>query len=89
VRKHGLQVIFEFSANAFVQHQVRNMVGALVYIGKGAHPPEFIQTLLAKKDRKLSPPTFSPQGLYLTYVTYDEKWGLPSPKQDTLDFVQV
>lgn len=90
VRKHGLNVIFEFSANAFVQHQVRNMVGALVYIGKGAHPPEFIQMLLAKKDRKLSPPTFSPQGLYLTHVTYDEKWELPSPpQQEALDYLQV
>ena len=60
------------------RHQVRNMIGALVYIGKGAHPPEYIKALLQKRDRTLSPPTFSPNGLYLTGVSYDEKWGLPN-----------
>lgn len=69
---------FDFSANAFLQHQVRNMIGALIYVGKGTYPPEYIKVLLDKRDRTLSPPTFSPNGLYLTGVTYDEKWGLPS-----------
>lgn len=70
--------IFEFTANAFLQHQVRNMVGALVYIGKGAHPPSYMKELLLKRDRTLSPPTFSPNGLYLTEVGYESKWGLPT-----------
>lgn len=69
--------IFDFCANAFLHHQVRNMVGALVYIGKGRYPPVFIRELLALGDRKMAPPTFSPAGLYLTGVAYAEKWGLP------------
>lgn len=73
----GQYFIFEFTANAFLQHQVRNMIGALVYIGKGAHPPSYMQELLQKRDRTLSPPTFSPHGLYLTGVEYDAKWALP------------
>ncbi|NOT16314.1 MAG: tRNA pseudouridine(38-40) synthase TruA [Methylotenera sp.] len=77
VRQVGCYFIFNFSANAFLHHQVRNMIGALVYVGKGANPPEYIQDLLQQKDRTLSPPTFSPNGLYLTGVGYDEKWGLP------------
>lgn len=77
VKKIGNYFIFEFSANAFLQHQVRNMLGALVYIGKGAYPPEYMQELLQKRDRTLSPPTFSPNGLYLTAVSYDAKWNLP------------
>ncbi|PKO45093.1 MAG: tRNA pseudouridine(38-40) synthase TruA [Betaproteobacteria bacterium HGW-Betaproteobacteria-22] len=77
VRKIDDYFIFDFSANAFLQHQVRNMVGALIYIGKGAHPPEYIKALLQNKDRTLSPPTFSPAGLYLTGVGYDQKWALP------------
>jgi tRNA pseudouridine38-40 synthase len=85
VRIVGPYFVFNFTANAFLQHQVRNMIGALVYIGKGAHPPEYIQTLLALKDRTVSPPTFSPNGLYLTGVGYDEKWGLPA----TLRFIQT
>jgi tRNA pseudouridine38-40 synthase len=76
IQAHNEFIIFNFTANAFLQHQVRNMVGALVYVGKGKYPPEFIKNLLENKDRTLSPPTFSPSGLYLTGVAYDEKFGL-------------
>lgn len=79
--------IFDFTANAFLQHQVRNMIGALIYVGKGAHPPEYIKTLLQLKDRTVSPPTFSPTGLYLTGVGYDAKWGLPQTGNQTLKIV--
>lgn len=77
VKMTGKYFVFEFTANAFLQHQVRNMIGALVYIGKGAYPSEYMKELLQKRDRTLSPPTFSPHGLYLTGVAYDHKWGLP------------
>jgi tRNA pseudouridine38-40 synthase len=76
------RLVFNFCANAFLHHQVRNMVGALVYIGKGNYPPEFIQQLLLSRDRTLAPPTFSPDGLYLTGVGYDVKWGLPFVRRD-------
>jgi tRNA pseudouridine38-40 synthase len=86
INAHGAFIIFNFSANAFLQHQVRNMVGALVYVGKGKYPPEFIKSLLENKDRTLSPPTFSPSGLYLTGVAYDEKFALPNT-QHTLTLI--
>ena len=85
VIQHGEQFIFEFAANAFLQHQVRNMVGALIYVGNGKHAPTLIHDLLAQKDRTLSPPTFSPNGLYLVGVQYDEKFGLPNTQRN-LDF---
>ncbi len=72
------KLVFQFKANAFLQHQVRNMIGALIYIGNGKYRPNHIQTLLKNKDRTLSPPTFSPNGLYLTRVEYEKKWLLPS-----------
>ncbi len=81
IKAHGEFVIFNFSASAFLQHQVRNMVGALVYVGNGKHPPEIIKNLLEQKDRALSPPTFSPSGLYLTGVAYDAKFGLPNTQR--------
>lgn len=81
IQQCGEQFIFEFAANAFLQHQVRNMVGALIYVGNGKYAPEFIQELLEQKDRMLSPPTFSPNGLYLAGVQYDEKFGLPSTQR--------
>jgi tRNA pseudouridine38-40 synthase len=81
VRMAGKYFVFEFTANAFLQHQVRNMIGALVYIGKGVHSPSYINELLQKRDRTLSPPTFSPNGLYLINVGYESKWGLPTNSQ--------
>ncbi|HAE99677.1 MAG TPA: tRNA pseudouridine(38-40) synthase TruA [Methylophilaceae bacterium] len=78
VRQQGACFIFDFSANAFLHHQVRNMIGALIYIGNGKHPASYMQALLAQKDRTQSPPTFSPYGLYLSGVQYDSQWGLPN-----------
>jgi tRNA pseudouridine38-40 synthase len=84
--KHGDYLVFNFSANAFLHHQVRNMVGALVYVGKGNYSPDFIKTLLASKDRTKSPPTFSPDGLYLTGVDYETACELP-PTRRFLNFL--
>ena len=81
IQAHGDFFVFNFSANAFLQHQVRNMVGALIYVGNGKNPPQFIKELLEQKDRTLSPPTFSPNGLYLAGVAYDAKFDLPSTQR--------
>jgi len=81
VHVHGSAIIFEFRANAFLHHQVRNMVGALVYIGKGNYPAEYMAELLLSRDRTKAPPTFSPSGLYLTGIGYEVKWGLPETRR--------
>ncbi len=81
VQKHGDCIVFNFSGNAFLHHQVRNMVGALVYVGKGSFDPDYLQTLLQARDRTKSPPTFSPDGLYLTGVGYEAHWGLPQTRR--------
>ena len=85
VQKYGDCIVFNFSGNAFLHHQVRNMVGALVYVGKGSFDPDHLQTLLQARDRTKSPPTFSPDGLYLTGVGYEAHWGLP-PTRRYIDF---
>jgi len=77
VRRDGDCIVLDFRANAFLHHMVRNMVGALVYVGKGAHPPEWIAGLIAARDRSLAAPTFSPHGLYLSGVDYEARWQLP------------
>jgi tRNA pseudouridine38-40 synthase len=77
VRRNGDCLLFEFCASAYLHHQVRNMVGALVYIGKGHYPPERMQSLLAERNRLLAPPTFAPGGLYLVGVGYEARWELP------------
>lgn len=77
VRQQGDCIVFDFRANAFLHHMVRNMVGALVYVGKGAHPPEWIAELIDGRDRSQAAPTFSPAGLYLSGVEYEARWQLP------------
>ena len=78
IRASGPYVLFDFTANAFLHHMVRNIVGCLVYVGKGNQPPQWISKLIAAKDRRLAAPTFSADGLYLFGVRYDACWGLPA-----------
>lgn len=73
----GPTIVFSLAADAFLHHMVRNLVGALVYVGKGAHPPEWMGALLAERDRRRAPPTFGAAGLYLAGVEYDPRFGLP------------
>lgn len=77
ISRHGNFVIFDLRANAFLQHMVRNIVGCLVYIGKGKYPAAWMQELLKSCDRAYAPPTFSPAGLYLAGVKYDAVWNMP------------
>lgn len=67
---------FDLLADAFLHHMVRNIVGALVYVGKGALAPSDLAGLLAARDRTAAPPTFMPDGLYLTGVGYPDAFGL-------------
>ena len=80
IRRHGDMLVFDFEAGAFLHHMVRNMVGSLVYVGQGKHPPEWISQLLQSGDRRLAAPTFSAAGLYLVGVRYEQRWQLPIAK---------
>lgn len=77
ISQHQQIFVFEFCANAFLHHMVRNILGGLVYVGRGKYPPEWMRILLEKRDRTLAAPTFSPDGLYLSGVRYDARWNLP------------
>lgn len=77
ISRSGDRIVFDLAANAFLHHMVRNIVGSLVYVGKGKYPPEWITELLECRNRTRAAPTFSPHGLYLAGITYDHKWNLP------------
>ena len=77
VSRESETVHFVVRANAFLHHMVRNLVGALVYVGKGKHPPQWVREVLASRDRARGAPTFGPEGLYLETIEYQPKWGLP------------
>lgn len=78
VSRQGQNLVFDFRANAFLHHQIRNMVGALVWVGLGRRPPGWIGELLESRDRRQGASTFAPDGLYLADVRYDAEWGLPA-----------
>ncbi|MBL8486077.1 MAG: tRNA pseudouridine(38-40) synthase TruA [Rhodocyclaceae bacterium] len=86
VTRRGAFLVFEFEANAFLHHMVRNIVGALVQIGNGRRPPGWIAELLASRDRTQAAPTFAAAGLYLTGVAYPSHWRLPSTDRMILPF---
>lgn len=77
VWRHGACVQFEFRANAFLHHQVRNMVGALVWVGLRRRPPEWIGEVLQTLDRTRAAATFAADGLYLADVRYDARFDVP------------
>jgi tRNA pseudouridine38-40 synthase len=77
VNQDGDKIEFVVRANAFLHHMVRNIVGTLVYVGKGKHPPQWVQELLVSRDRTKAAPTFGPEGLYLEKIEYEARWGLP------------
>lgn len=75
IERMGDFVLLEFSANAFLHHMVRNIVGALVAVGTGRRPPQWIAELLASRDRRQGAATFAGSGLYLAGVDYDGEVG--------------
>lgn len=72
--------LFTINANGFLQHQIRNMLATIITIARGEKDLNYIDELFEKKDRSLTPPTFMPNGLYLTNIKYDSSWNLPQLK---------
>ncbi|GAB4397085.1 MAG: tRNA pseudouridine(38-40) synthase TruA [Rhodoferax sp.] len=68
---------FEFEANAFLHHMIRNIMGCLVWIGQGVREPRWMQQVLQARQREAAAPTFSAAGLYFLGPRYPARWGLP------------
>ena len=63
-------VVFRIEATAFLKHMVRNVVGTLVEIGRGARPVDALAELLAARDRTRAGATAPAHGLLLVRVRY-------------------
>jgi tRNA pseudouridine38-40 synthase len=61
---------YEITGTGFLRHMVRIIVGSLVEIGRGRKPVEWIDGLIAARDRTLAGPTAPPHGLFLVAVEY-------------------
>jgi tRNA pseudouridine38-40 synthase len=86
VSRRGAFWRFEFEANAFLHHMIRNIMGCLVTIGQGAKPAEWMSEVLQARSREAAAPTFSADGLYFLGPLYEARWDLPerTPAYDWL-----
>ena len=84
--KHGAYWRFDFDANAFLYHMVRNIMGCLVAVGTGRERPGWMAEVLAARSRTVAAPTFPADGLYFVGPYYDVAHGLPmhTPAMDWL-----
>jgi len=78
VRRDGDTIQLDVSANGFLYHMIRNIVGSLLRVGTGDAPPEWLGEVLEKRDRGLAAPTAAADGLYFVGARYPEKYNLPS-----------
>lgn len=68
--RNGDNILVYVSAISFLHHMVRNIVGNLVQVGRGAVLPEKIKEILEAKDRTKGAPTAPADGLYFLKVDY-------------------
>ncbi len=66
----GNFIKMNFSAQSFLHHQVRNMVGTLVFIGGGKIKVEDMKIILESRNRQKSGPNAPAGGLYFLGVDY-------------------
>ena len=78
IRRNGVYWRFEFEADAFLHHMIRNLMGSLLTIGQGLQPPSWMREVLEARSRDAAAPTFAPDGLYFVGPVYEPKWNLPA-----------
>ncbi len=79
VARDGDWVLLDITANAFLQHMVRNIAGTLVAIGRGDEDVAWAARLLAGRDRTRAGMAAPPHGLTLVQVFYPDAFGIPAP----------
>jgi tRNA pseudouridine38-40 synthase len=78
VERSGEWLTIDITANAFLHHMVRNLVGLLLSIGRGRVPSEHARELLVSRRRDAHVVTVAASGLYFWGVQYPAPFGLPS-----------
>jgi len=66
-------LMYEVEARSFLRHMVRNIVGTLVDVGRGALTVEGFAQIFAARDRTRAGLNAPPHGLFLIEVKYEER----------------
>lgn len=69
-KQMGEKIHMNVSARSFLYHQVRNMIGTLVQVGKGAWSLAEFEAAFKAASRAAGGPTAPPDGLYFKRVDY-------------------
>ena len=77
----GIGLEFHISANRFLHHMVRYLVGTLVDVGLGQRDPEVMDRLIAGEEGVETSPPAPAEGLFLTAVTYPADAGMKPPRR--------
>lgn len=77
VVRDGDWITIDITANAFLQHMVRNIAGVLVAIGQGDEDPDWAEEVLERRDRTRGGIAAPAHGLTLMRVEYPEHFNLP------------
>ena len=77
VARHGEFLRLDITANAFLHHMVRNIVGTLAAVGRGDRPIDWVDEVLEGRNRCQGGATAPAEGLYLVHVDYGDL--LPTP----------
>jgi tRNA pseudouridine38-40 synthase len=78
VERRGDVVQIRVRANAFLHHMVRNIAGSLLLVGTRQRAEDWLEEVLAARDRTRAGPTAPPQGLYFAGVEYPAEFALAS-----------
>jgi len=73
----GHLIVFDFAADAFLHHMVRNIVGTLLAIGRGDAPRARAREQLESRQRSTGEATAAAHGLYFWQADYPPEFGLP------------
>jgi tRNA pseudouridine38-40 synthase len=77
-RKRDGGLVFEITANRFLHHMVRFLVGTMLEVGEGKREPEVIADLLQQEDNSQVSPPAPPHALFLERVEYPKDLYLES-----------
>ncbi|MBT8147563.1 MAG: tRNA pseudouridine(38-40) synthase TruA [Gammaproteobacteria bacterium] len=77
IRRRNRFIVVDIKANAFLQHMVRNIVGALLEVGRGTESAGWVKELLESRDRTAGAVTAPANGLYFVRAGFPAEYDLP------------